>query len=251
MKPGPSLRVALVTLCAGALLAIPAGVIFGVRVFRTISVPTVTTPATVERHLGSGTWIVFERTGTRRGSIDFTFRENDGPNLSPRQVTVTGPDGSQVPVGLADGNETITKGSRIFTSALDFKVVRPGLYTIAVDTPGTEEILISRSVLGTFRSLAVAFAFGGIGGLLFLTGIVLLVVGSIRRSKAARPPVATSGWYPGPTWQGPPWQGPAGQGPAWQGSAPQGPAPPGWYPDGQVPGSRRWWDGTRWTEHHG
>jgi hypothetical protein len=228
-KPGPPLWVALAALGVGLLFAIPAGVVVVARGVRGLNTPSLATPGTTHRHLSAGTWIIFQRTGTRSGAGGFTFSQNGAPDLLPEQVTVTGPGSGSgapsVPAVPTSANETITQGSRVYTSALQFDVVTAGDYTVAVDAPG--QVLITRSLGHTFGSLLVPLLLAGVGGVLALTGVVLLIVGSVRRSHADR--VA-----------GPPGGPPTGPAPAWAGPA------PGWYPDPGGAGGQRWWDGTGW-----
>ncbi|MDQ6615291.1 MAG: hypothetical protein M3083_11225 [Actinomycetota bacterium] len=134
MKPGPSMRVALALICIGAVMAIPAGVLVSVRAFKAINAPSLTTPGTLQRQLKAGTWLVAQNTGSRSGALGFTFGHNNAPDLEPNQVKVTGPDGSQLPVERVKVHQTITKGSRIYTAAVQFDVHSPGAYTIRVDT---------------------------------------------------------------------------------------------------------------------
>jgi len=270
-KPGPSLRLSLVVLIVGAAIVVPSGVLIGVRLFRGIDAPSMATPGAARRHLGKGTWVVYERTGSRHG-VGITFTQNADVTIDPTEVTVTGPDGSTLTVDETTVSETITRGSSIYTGAVQFRVPRPGVYTVQVDTPEPGQVLVGRSLGDTFRSLIAPVLAGAGGGLLVGVGIVLFIIGTVRRNRSDRRMAFPGGWAPGPgpvqpAWA--PWPGWApgpGQegGVAWApgaravepgagpGSHPgpvQPGAGPGWYPDPGRPGAQRWWDGSRWTEH--
>lgn len=160
------------------------GVRTGPTILRTLNSPSVRTPGVTRPRLTAGTWFVFERTGTTRGGGGFTFTRNDAPVLRAADVTVTKPDGGDVAGSHVTVNETLTKGSRIYTAVLQFTVESTGTYAVTAGGPDSE-IIVGRSLADTFRGSLWLFVVGAVGGLLVAAGVVLLIVGAVRRGRRA------------------------------------------------------------------
>ena len=191
-----------------------------------------------------------ETTATLDAGDHAIWTPRDGEFLFADQVTITGPSG-EVPGTDYYGSDTtvsITKGSRTFTPEVTFSAPTSGTYTVEVGEGGpTTEVLVgppTSAVTGPFVVIAAAFGFSFLVGTI---GLILLIVGLVKRGRAKRarqgPP---PGAYGGPGYgQPPPYGQPAtpygqpaaayGQ-PAPYGQPPAGGPPPGpGYP--QPPGS--------------
>jgi hypothetical protein len=235
--PGPRLGIALMLMIGGALLAIPTLIVGILPIIDALDSKQFPVPGTATQHLGKGTYVVYERTGSN--SLGSTF-DDVTVTIRPEDVTVTGPDG-RVRTYLPDFyDETLTDADDRFTGAVRFRTESEGDYTIRVDAARPTTVIVARPFFDTIGRSLVWFAFTGIGGVAFIVGVILLIVGSVRRSRYrtamtfATPQIGAT-------------QYPAGQYPA--GQYPAGQYPAGWHPDPGGSGRQRYWDGTRWTEH--
>jgi len=159
----------LVTMAAGISVVLPF-----VRIVT--SAKTLTVPGSTRLHLSSGEYVIFEATGTtdERGGY--------GRSIDTGSVRITGADGTAVAVSRAGGaTETITRDDQDYTGAVEFKLPKTADYDFEIrgDAPGGA--LVGRSPTDVLRRAVPWMVIGGLGVLIGVAGIVLTIVGSIRR----------------------------------------------------------------------
>ncbi len=204
---GPGLRLSVPVLVLGIIAVVVAFVGLGEALVHTVSDATVlTSPATEKVECGPGSYVLYVESGS--------------PALptAPGDVVVTSPAGLDVSLQLQPRGESVNRGGERFSGQVSFDVTVSGAYTVTVRPSGVTLLVapsfptIARDNLGWVILLLA-------GLLSSLTGLVLLIVGVVRRSRARRQAALYGG---GPYGGGPagPWQPP---GLPW----PVAPPPPG------------------------
>ena len=105
------------------------------------------------------------------------------PGATRPAATVTGPDGAAVPTGGANGY--LELNGRRFDGLASFTAPATGDYAIAADLPEGDSATLA---VGPDLTGLIGGVFGGLAGVclavvLGLTGLVLLIVGLVRRSR--------------------------------------------------------------------
>ena len=188
--PGPSARVSVALIIIGLLVGASTLIKIVPAIVRSFtSQHVVLAPGSTPLELKPGKYVVFERTGS----------------LRPDQVRVTGPDEETVAVtSLGDESETITRGSVEYTGTATFRASTSGEYVVEI-TSEPRQAVVARSLIDTFGGVVGWFLLGLLGGFVVVLGVVLLIIGIVRRSRAANragyaPTAADPPPWPPPDW---------------------------------------------------
>jgi hypothetical protein len=223
-KPkGPRLRNCVIMVVVGILVAIPGVVALGLGLWHEVSGPTITVPGTASLDLGRGTYIVFEKTGSKRQYGPLSVERDDGVTIDSRQVVVTSPDDGTIPVRDSEPNESIDRYSDHYTAAVEFTTPSSGRYSLRFTNTASGTVMVRRPLGDVFRRRVGWIASVAVGWLIALAGAILLLVGYFRRSSDARATRMIA--------------------------AQRAVAAAAWFPDPLGQRRLRYWDGTRWTEH--
>ncbi len=137
------------------------------------------------------------------GIVQFT--ETRGVGIE--SLVVSGPGGTEL--DLDEGsNQTINRNGDHFSGIATFEVEEPGFYRIELSTTRDTQALVTRSLTEFGGTFLGGFARAGLGGMLVVGGIVLAVLGWVKRNKARRdgqaPPPPGSTPAPPRSWPPPP-----------------------------------------------
>jgi hypothetical protein len=160
-------------------------------------------PSRFSVHLKHANYLVYQRTGT---SSTFGSPRYERPiRILPGAVTITSPDGVNVPVRYTSADETINRSRAIYSSSLEFDAPMGGDYQMVFNTPpaAPTSVIIARPLTDAVEGVLGWFGLGVLGGLIMVAGLVMLIVGVVRRGRAKRAMYA--GW-PQPQWGAPPQQ---------------------------------------------
>lgn len=228
-KPGPGLALSILMIIAGTALGVTGVAVAATKAVHDFSSPVYIAPGAIHQTLSTGTYNVYESVVS-----DSNTAPTVGQGLT--DVEVLDPSNKIVTTTDTAGNEYVGRGGTEYYAVRQFKATAAGRYTIGVRGSAGEKFFVSHTFGDIAKRAAGWLVMMGAGIIIGFVGVVMLIVGIVRRRRARHPAFA-GGYAPG--------YAPAGAAPP----PPTSALPPaGWYPDPQLPGTNRYWDGMRWTD---
>lgn len=228
--PGPrrsgrgrrTLIAGLVITVVSLIVAVTSTVIvvsaMGHPLYETITNEARLTPVDAKLTLRAGRTVVYEL--TERESTSAPAVEKD-TTIKPKDVKVTGPDGASIPTtGFESSSETLSRSDGVYAGVVRFVTPKDGVYRVRVTTKDTQ-VVIAPALGSGFRKVLVWLTAGVLSALTFVLGVIVLIVGAVRRRRA--PSTAPAGGTGVPA--------------------------KGWYPAPDADGKQRYWDGQAWTQY--
>jgi len=182
-RPGPRLGVSILVMGLAVVLFIGSVVIIVVGFANKISSgQTLAVPGTSAVQLNSGGYVVF---------LEYTAVPSTGappPTVAEANVTVTGPTGQTVTLTTLSSPETLTRDHTSYSGVLTFTASTTGMYTIRIIAPAPGQAVVLPSLTQYLHSVIGWAIAAALAIPLWLAGLVMLIVGIVRRSRAGRLP---------------------------------------------------------------
>ncbi len=205
-RPGPPLWLSVPLLIAGVVIAVVSAAFFTIAILRSeTDALSFATPGSEQVALPSGRFDI--------------FTSNTTAALTPSTVSVYPVGGSPVVLGPMSARLSFRKDGANYQGVLSFQAARPGEYRVDVSIGAGDVAVVPDLMTETAwnRGWLIGFFAGAVLG---IAGLVLLIVGLVRRSRAnralraaanayggwpppAQPPHPPPGAYPRP-WPPPP-----------------------------------------------
>jgi hypothetical protein len=181
-KPGPPLWLGLGTLIIGFVVGI-IGLIPAVNsVIKLIDADPRTTPGSFTIDLDKkGEYGIFLE-------ADSSNRVDPAIRIDPAEVSIVAPDGAAVSVTNVSQNRTedVEIGGRNYVATLRFEVRQLGEHRFTFANTNETSVVVNRTLVGVFTESPWILIAIVVGTLLFWTGVVLLIVMAVRRSRARK-----------------------------------------------------------------
>jgi len=170
---------------AGIVIAAVGGISIAVPFVRTITTSNkMALPGHARFHLSSGRYLVYERVATTSGGGGFTFADGNPVSIDAAAVRVTGASGTAVAVSQDTGiTETITRDGETYEGAVAFTISATGDYDVDIPDVRPGRALVARSLGDAFRRALPWILVAVVGGLIAVAGLVMVIVGSVRRNR--------------------------------------------------------------------
>ncbi len=181
-EPGPGLWLSLAILTIGFTACCFGGYLAFQSAFELLSIDSFETPGEQTRTLDPGEYEIYLRSGSV-SILDFDMQFDDFSG-DVGQITVTDVEtGEPVAIEPFRTSEPLGRSSNVYEAVAAFEITSKGRFTVSVNPDGPSRAVFGRSIESSLDRVVPWLILAAVGVVFFILGVVLLVVGMVRRKK--------------------------------------------------------------------